>query len=49
MRSSWRGSYMVLDSEDEERISYAGPLAQLLMGHRAGETVEGKTEPGKCS
>lgn len=36
------GSYMVLDCEDEERISYAAPLAQLLMGHRDGETVEGK-------
>lgn len=36
------GSYMVLDSEDEERISYAAPLAQLLMGHQAGETAEGK-------
>ncbi|HEY3684239.1 MAG TPA: GreA/GreB family elongation factor [Streptosporangiaceae bacterium] len=35
------GSYMVLDSEDEERISYAAPLAQLLMGHSAGESVTG--------
>lgn len=36
------GSYMVLDSDDDERISYAAPLAQLLMEHRKGETVEGK-------
>lgn len=36
------GSYMVLDSDDEDRISYAAPLARLLMGHATGETVKGK-------
>lgn len=36
------GSYMVLNSEDDERISYAAPLSKLLLGHTKGETVSGK-------
>lgn len=35
------GSYMVLDNDDGHRISYAAPLAKLLLGHAQGETVEG--------
>lgn len=35
------GSYMVLDDEDDSRISYAAPLAELLLGRKQGETVSG--------
>lgn len=35
------GSYMVLDDDEENRISYAAPLAELLIGHSRGETVSG--------
>lgn len=35
-------SYMILDSDDETRISYAAPLAQLLIGRNRGETIEEK-------
>jgi transcription elongation GreA/GreB family factor len=35
------GSYMVLDADDDGRISYAAPLAKLLLGHSRGETVSG--------
>jgi transcription elongation GreA/GreB family factor len=35
------GSYMVLDDDDDSRISYAAPLAELLLGHTQGETVTG--------
>lgn len=38
-------SYMVLDSDDEQRISYAAPLAQLLLGHHAGDRVAGTIGP----
>jgi transcription elongation GreA/GreB family factor len=40
------GSYMVLD-EDDGRISYAAPLADLLLGHEKGETVVGRIGPRK--
>ncbi|WP_433185672.1 GreA/GreB family elongation factor [Actinoallomurus sp. CA-150999] len=36
------GSYMVLDDDDDSRISYAAPLAKLLLGHRKGDAVAGK-------
>ena len=35
------GSYMVLDTDDDSRISYAAPLAKLLLGHSRNETVSG--------
>lgn len=35
------GSYMVIGGP-ENRISYSTPIAQLLMGHKAGETVTGR-------
>lgn len=35
------GGYMVLDDEDDCRISYAAPVARLLLGHGKGETVAG--------
>jgi transcription elongation GreA/GreB family factor len=40
-------SYIVLDSPDESRISYAAPLARLLLGHSASETVSGSIGPRK--
>jgi transcription elongation GreA/GreB family factor len=35
------GSYMVLDDDDDSRISYAAPLAELLCEHTQGEAVVG--------
>lgn len=40
------GSYMVLDADDD-RISYASPLARLLLGHTTGDTVTGTIGPRK--
>lgn len=40
------GSYMVLDADDD-RISYASPLARLLLGHTKGDTASGIIGPRK--
>lgn len=42
------GSYMVLgDHEDQEVISYAAPLAKIIIGARAGDLREGQIGRGK--